>query len=57
MNKTELRVGNLVELLTTLQQVNLPTGRYGVIEEIRDEKIKNQFILHSDLIRFIDGES
>lgn len=24
---------------------------------IRDEEIKNQFILHSDLIRFIDGES
>jgi hypothetical protein len=43
MNKEELMVGNLVEILTTDMQVNLPTGRYGVIEEIREDKVKIRY--------------
>jgi hypothetical protein len=40
MNKQELRVGNLVEILTSNKMVNLPTGVFAVVEEIRDEKVK-----------------
>lgn len=40
MNKQELRVGNLVEILTDNMKVNLPTGIFAVVEEIREEKVK-----------------
>ena len=40
MNKKELRVGNVVELLTSNTKIYLPTGVYAVIEEIRDVKVK-----------------
>ena len=40
MNKRDLRVGNLVEILTSNKQINLPTGQFGTIEEIREEKVK-----------------
>lgn len=40
MNKRDLRVGNLVEILTSNKQINLPTGQFGIIEEIREEKVK-----------------
>jgi hypothetical protein len=40
MNKQELRVGNLVELLTANMQFNLPTGIFAVVQEIREEKVK-----------------
>jgi hypothetical protein len=43
MNKYELRVGNLIELLTTGMQINLPTGKYAEIEEIRAEKVKLRY--------------
>jgi hypothetical protein len=35
MNKRDLRVGNLVEILTSNKQINLPTGQFEIIEEIR----------------------
>lgn len=40
MNKRDLRLGNLVEILTSNKQINLPTGQFGIIEEIREEKVK-----------------
>jgi hypothetical protein len=40
MNKRDLRVGNLVEILTANKKINLPTGQFGTIEEIREEKVK-----------------
>lgn len=40
MNKIDLRVGNLVEILTANKKINLPTGQFGTIEEIREEKVK-----------------
>jgi hypothetical protein len=43
MNKYDLRVGNLVELLTTGMQVNLQTGKYAEIEEVREDKVKLRY--------------
>jgi hypothetical protein len=43
MNKKELRCGNLVEILTSNSMVNLPTGKFGTIEEIREEKAKIRY--------------
>lgn len=43
MNVKELRVGNLVEILTSDTMINLPTGRFGVIEEIRTDKVKLRY--------------
>ena len=43
MNKEQFRVGNLVEILTSDTMVNLPTGKFGTIQEIREEKVKIRY--------------
>lgn len=43
MTKEEFMVGNIVELLTSNLMINLPTGKYGVIEEIREDKVKIRY--------------
>lgn len=43
MNKQDFMVGNIVELLTSNLKINLPTGKFGYIEEIREDKVKIRY--------------
>lgn len=50
MKASELRIGNLVEILTTTRDtmIPLPTGKYGEINNIRQDKVQIKYIFETN---------